>query len=523
MSCRGWHERIALSLYGELSGAEARELEAHLGGCAACRGHAAALAGTVELIRRESPPVPGSVRVAPRAAGRGGWRIAVAAAALLALAVGLRMAGRPGAPGPARDPGPVEPVQPATTAAVEPLPDPALPLTVAQEDRLIRAAGGPDPVAAVEAIERLGTAGSRRCRAALRRAFAVRVTRPAAFRALRACGDLDLARDVIPALADPGLRREAGEIVAGTRTAKTFQLLLSAVVAGNEHAAAPCRAFPASAALPALLEALDDPARRAAATALMLTTDGDEVRATLVQRCAADAALRDAAIERAVADPADPGHARFLALALASADLASVTAEAVAATPVRLLRPGLEAALRDPACRPALVDFLVARASEPAARDLLVVALDGPEVRPGAARALLAHGDLRPVRMLLEAADPDALAALEELPDPARRRELERGLRSPRLRRGALLAVASGDAALWNQIVPLLRDASVRAGAAEALARAGAERAIPYMIPYVSASGEGARVRDALVSLAGFDAGERPEQWTRWWNTHRRD
>lgn len=523
MSCRAWHERIALSLYGELDGVEARELEAHLGGCSACREHAAALAGTVDLIRRESPPLPGTVRVTPPAARRGGWRIAAAAAALLAIAIGLRYATRPSVPQVVPDPGPVEPTQTATTAAVEPLPDPALPLTVAQEDRLIRAAVGADPVAAVDAIERLGTAGSRRCRAALRRALAVRVTRPAAFRALRACGDLDLARDVIPALADPGLRREAGEILAGARTAKTFELLLAAVAAGNADAAAPCRSFPASAALPPLLAALDDPARRAAATALLLTTDGDAVRGALVQRCAEDPALRAAAIGCAAADPADPGHARFLALALASPDLSPEAAEAVAGVPVRLLRPGLEAALRDPAARPALVDFLAARASEPAARDLLVVALDGPEVRPGAARALLARGDLRPVRILLEAADQEALAALEALPESARRRELERGLRSPRLRQGALLAVTSGDDALWNQIVPLLRDASVRTGAAEALARAGAGRAIPYLIPYVSASGEGARVRDALVSLAGFDAGEKPEQWSRWWNTHRRD
>jgi hypothetical protein len=81
----------------------------------------------------------------------------------------------------------------------------------------------------------------------------------------------------------------------------------------------------------------------------------------------------------------------------------------------------------------------------------------------------------------------------------------------------------SGDVALWSQVVPLLRDSSVRGDAADALARAGAERAIPYLIPYVSPGGDGRRVRDALVALAGVDAGEKPEQWARWWSTRRRD
>lgn len=528
MSCRDWQEKIALSLYGELEAVESRDLEAHVAVCPACREAREALSGTVALLRRDSLPLPGSVRP-PARPTRLRWFAAAAAAlaAAVVLAVGIGNDPEPNRPEPLvhvlknKPPLPVnqrvlEALAAGSAEALQSL----TPLSLEAEDALIAAAGGTDPVLAVQAIEWLGIAGSRRSKAVLRTAFAARVTRPAAFRALRARGELDLAADVVPALADPGLRREATEILATRRTEKTFSLLMAAVASGNAAASAACRSFPADVALPALMAALDDPALRGAATELLLTTDGDDVRGALVLRCLGDDALCHDALASAIADPADPRRARFIALALSSPSLAGKASAAVASIPVRKLKSAIETALRDPANRPPLVAFLSARADDAAARDLLVAALDGPEARPEAARALLERGDLRPVRVLLENAD---VAALEALPVSVRRRELERGLRTAKLRKGALLAITAEDAALWPDIVPLLRDESLRATAAAALARAGADRAIPYLIPFVSPSGDGPRVRDALVSLAGVDAGEKSQQWSRWWSTRRRD
>ncbi len=528
MSCRDWQEKIALSLYGELEAGEARDLEAHVAGCAECRMAKEALSGTVALLRRDSLPLPGTVRPAVKPT-RLRWFAAAAAAvaAAIVLAVGIGDDPEPKRPEPVihvLKPAPPLPVNQRVLAALADGSVEALqaltPLSLEAEDALIAAAGGSDPVLAVQAVEWLGVAGSRRSKTVLRAAFAARVTRPAAFRALRARGELELAADVVPALADPGLRREATEILAAKRAPRTFELLMTAAAAGNNAAAVACRNFPADVALPILLAALEDPARRELATELLLTTDGDEVRGSLVLLCLGDSDLCHAALALAAADPSDPRRARFIALALSSPSLSAEAADAVASIPLKKLKPAIETALRDPANRPALVAFLASRADDAAARDLLVAALDGPEARPEAARALLAQGDLRPVRVLLETADVDAL---EALPASVRRRELERGLRTAKLRRGALLAISAEDTALWPDIVPLLRDESLRASAADALARAGAERAIPYLIPFVSPSGDGPRVRDALVSLAGIDAGERSQQWSRWWSTRRRD
>jgi len=535
MTCRDWQEQIALSLYGELSGAEARALEEHVAGCETCRDELAAMATTVALLRRESPPVPGTLSAAPVARRSGARWIAAAAVALaasVALAVALRSTRTPVAP-PSEQLRPIVKVSPPLPAADRARAALAqggdvalasiLPLSLEAEDVLTSAATGPEPVVAIQAIEWLGSAGSRRASSALRTALATRLTRPAAFRAMRTRGELDLEADIAPALGDVALRREATEILSGMRNAKAYEILFSAALDGNAAARAACRAFPAGVALAALMKALDDPDRLDLAAELLLTTDGEEVRSSLALRCISDTQLRAAALTLAASDPADPRRARFLAICLASPTLAADARRAVIDIPVRKLKPALEAAMRDQSGRPELVAFLAERAAEREARELLILALDGPEARPEAARAVLQYGDTRPVKALLEAAGPEDIEAFGALPDPARRREMEKALRSPKLRRGALLAVKPDDGSLWPQIVPLLREESVRALAAEALARSGTERVIPYMIPFVTSTGDGARVRDALVSLAGVDAGDSSELWSRWWSTRRRD
>ncbi|MBI2924021.1 MAG: zf-HC2 domain-containing protein [Planctomycetes bacterium] len=494
MTCARYQEWATLSLYGELEPGEERALEAHLRECGACREVREALAGTVRLLKRRSAPLPGARRA---------WRRWAAAAALLLGAAVARFAGR------TESQAPPEPVR----TAAAPLPTTALPGILETEDRLCALMAGTDPFLALEATESLGRAGTRRSTPALRAALGRPVTRLAAFRALRARGELDLARDVVPALGDPTLRRDAAAILTARRTAAALAALFAAAVRGDETCLAACRSFPASVAGPFLAEAAGREDGRGTAIGLLLSTDGDDVREVLVRLARADGWIRAEALARAAA-AREARSDRFLVLALADAELGTSARDALADVPVRRLRAPLQAALREDRLRAPLAAFLQDRAGEEAARDLLAGLLGDTSLRPAAARALLAHADLRAVEPLLLAGDD--LEALDALPAAVRRREIARALRSPRLRAGAVAAVSAADASVWRDLVPLLRVESLRAPVAAALSRSGATRAIPFLIPLVSP--EGRDVREALVALAGVDAGETADAWNRWWN-----
>jgi anti-sigma factor RsiW len=95
MNC-GYGEKLILYAYGEAEAGLKASVEAHLAGCAACRGELAALgkAGAwLSAYRAEpSPSAVAAVLLAARAARRGfsfGWREAVLSGALAAVLAGV--------------------------------------------------------------------------------------------------------------------------------------------------------------------------------------------------------------------------------------------------------------------------------------------------------------------------------------------------------------------------------------------------------------------------------------------------
>jgi anti-sigma factor RsiW len=95
MNC-GYGEKLILYFYGEADAGLKASVEAHLAGCAACRGELAALGKTGAWLsaRREEPSLGAlnAVMLAARAARRGfafGWREAVFGGALAAVLAGV--------------------------------------------------------------------------------------------------------------------------------------------------------------------------------------------------------------------------------------------------------------------------------------------------------------------------------------------------------------------------------------------------------------------------------------------------
>ncbi len=560
MSCEESRERITLSLYGDLSAAEEAALARHLLACADCRAEREALAATVSLLRRLSPPVPGRAQPDPRRAAptvpdraqpdlrRASTadpghdrpdlrRLAAAAAILVAFVWGLatlsapprdRTAGAPSGHGAVNGPRNDSAPAPADVAsnsgagesmsAEERLLAASGPLLPAEEDRLEGLAAGPDAALALRAIEKLARDGSARSVPALRAALARPALRTTAFEALAARGALAEAV-LIPALRDPALRRVAAAALARRADTAAIAALLAEAARGDDLCRAACRAFPASVALPVLVGAAGAPATREVAVELLLTTDGDTFRTTLLRACEEDPALRAAALARAAHDPSDPRAARFLLLALADPATADAARAAIAFVPVRVLRAAIAAGLREQAMRSPLAAWLTSRVEEAAARDLLASLLDDASLRPAAARALLACGDLRPVPILLRSAAADDIDAFGTLSPAPRRRELVRALRARDLRPGALQAIDERDTALWREIVPFLADPASRGAAADALARAGADDAVPYLIPHVARTRSGTSVRQALTALVQVDLGEESHRWSQWWRS----
>lgn len=546
MTCAEFQQQISLSLYGELAPAEEALLAAHLTQCAACREMDARLAETVALLRRRSAPLP-----AVRRRLRWGLAAAAAAVVLACAGVAVEVARTPGAgpepraatrpsvapPTPRRTPAPVpvpapapapapaaatgptelECVQRALASGATEAPPVAGRLGYQAEDFLGGVALGDDPLRALCATEWLGARGTRRSSRALRSALGRPVTRLAAFRGLLARGELDLAADVVPALADPVLRREAAGFLAGCRSEAALAALFGVAVRGDETCRAACRTFPAGVALPFLSAAARQAETREAAVGLLLTTDGDVWRAALVELARDDVVVGTAALARAVQEPGDARAGRFLVLALSDDVLGPEARAAVARLPIRRLRAAFEAGLREPERRAALVALLVPRAAEPAARDLLVSVLDDDEARPIAARALLEQKDLRPIPLLLRSGTDADLAALAVLASDLRRRELVRALHVPGLRAGAVRAISNADGALWRDLAPLLQVKDLRVEVAQALARAGAAGAVPFLIPYLSVAPGAGPIHGALVALAGIDLGPEPYRWERWW------
>lgn len=508
MTCDTYKEWIALSLYGELPSEEASSLEAHLRGCAGCREAHEAYAGTVALLRRAPRPR----RRAWRGWAAAAAAIAVAGVAFLHIGGPPRLVARP----PASPPIAQAPVSNGPRlAAIEAQGDRTL--AVADEDWLCTVSSGGDAAEAIRAVALLGRRGTPRVERPLRAALARPATRAAAFGALAAIGRLDAARDVVPALADPLLRRAAIDVLAKRGTVEGFSAVFAVAASGDRACLAACRAFRPEVSLPVLRAAVADPARRAAAVELLMTADGDPFREALVQASRADASVREAALARATGDASDAKQARFLALAIADEALSASAAAALREVPVRRLRPALAAILRDAGRRASVVAFLMARASECVARDLLVDALEFPDVRAAAGRALLARGDVRAVDALLRGGTPADREALYALPEDARRRELARALATSTLRVPALRALGPGDAALRREALEFLGVAALRREAVAAIGRIGSPEAIPFLIPYVSREEEGREVHKTLVALARLDAGEDRRDWQAWW------
>ena len=97
MSC-GYGEKLVLYFYGEAGDAARAEVEAHLPGCAACRGELAALAAASDWLDAAlvQPPARAvaAVMAAARSAGRArtfrfGWREALFSGALAAVMMGV--------------------------------------------------------------------------------------------------------------------------------------------------------------------------------------------------------------------------------------------------------------------------------------------------------------------------------------------------------------------------------------------------------------------------------------------------
>ncbi len=524
MNCDTHKEWIALSLYGELSGEEAASLEAHLRGCAACREAREAYAGTVALLRRATQKAP-SRRIAwpGKASLLGGWAAAAAAIVVASVAfLSMRDHPRPVVSLPPSLPKAAS--DGSRLDAIEARGDRTL--TVADEDWLCTVASGGDAAGAIRAVGLLGRRGTPRVERPLRAALARPATRAAAFGALAAIGRLDAMRDAVPALADPILRRAASDLLVERGTAEAFSAVFATAVGGDRGCLAACRAFRPEVSLPVLRAALADPAVRAAAVDLLMTADGDAFREVLVEAARADASVREAALARAAREASDAKPARFLALAIGDEALSPHAAQALCEVPVRALRPALAAMLRecgDAASRPAgcasVVAFLATRSSEAAARDLLVEALDLPEVRAAAGRALLAKGDARAVDALLRGGTEADRQALFALAEDARRRELARSLATPSLRAAVLRALGPGDGALLRQVIGFLDVERLRREAVAALGRIGSREAIPFLIPYVARTDEGREVHKTLVSLACQDAGQDRCDWQAWWRS----
>ncbi|GEM_PF-5249658 len=506
MNCDAFQQWIALSLYGELSAEERRGLDAHLAACPSCREAERAYAGTVSLLRRASPALPTRPRVP------GLWRAAAAAVVLVGLAVWIAEAARIRRPEP---PAPIaeETAPSARLAEIEG--DLRLALSVPDEDFLGDLAAGGEASLAVRATVLLGRKGTRRAEPPLRAALARPATRLVAFDALLDLGRLDPRKDIVPALAAPLLRRRAAELLMARGTAEAFDALLVRASAGDRTCLAACRGFRPDVSLPSLSAALADPARRATAVDILLTADGDPFREALLAAAGADEAVRASALGLARETISAPRSARFLVAALCDEALSSFASEALASTPVRRLRGVLLEAMRADA--PAVALFLASRSKEAAARDLLVEALAREEVRAEAGRALLAQGDLRAVGPLLRGGSRGDLDALTALPAEVRRRELARALGASTTRAAALRAIGREDASMWRDVVPFLKDDRLRGEALAAIARTGVDRAIPFLIPYLSGSEEGKVVRVALVELAGEDFGEEARDWKAWW------
>lgn len=524
MNCEAFQEHIALSLYGELSAAETAALELHLRGCVECRAVREQFAGTVALLRGRATPARASRRA-----------LAVAAAVLL-LGCGSALSpllhgifdttdGRSRTPGVVANHGasaerprlPVDRVAAALAAGTPEARARVGALSLREEDQVCAVLLGDAPTLAFHAAEWLGEAGTSRVVPALREALSRPGTRLAAFRALRRRGALSLDRDLVPALDDPLLYRDAVEVLVAQRNEAAFRLLLERA-ARQPATLTACRKFPASVALPALTAAAEVRALLPTVVEMLLTTDGDPYRNVLLECCEANADARALAVTRAARDLGDPRAARFLVLALARPALTPATRAILAPVPILQLRSALATALREDPLRAGLVDFLVTRAGECAARDLLVDVLGDDTLRGRAAHALLERGDLRAVPELLRAGRDQDLAALAVLPADVRRRELTRALRQPALRPGALRAAGSGDAGLWRELIALLPAADRRAEVAAALARIGARHAVPFLIPYLGPQPSAPDVKAALVELAGVDLGDQPGPWGRWWS-----
>ncbi len=93
MACDTWKDQLVARLYGEMEGAEAERLDAHLAACSACRGEFEALGAARGILRESEPVPPVSSRVvllAPRFSRRPALTFAAGfACAVLLLCAGL--------------------------------------------------------------------------------------------------------------------------------------------------------------------------------------------------------------------------------------------------------------------------------------------------------------------------------------------------------------------------------------------------------------------------------------------------